>query len=509
MRQRHWLIILLLFVLATRAVYILSGVIPFSFDHGKDSLAVMHMLTTKSPALIGPWTSIPGLFFGPGWYYLLAPGFLLTDFDPVGPVLMMVVMNLTMVILAWKYIGRTAAMIFAAGPFWLMISTGAWNPYPMAFLTLVILIALQKAKESVSLSIGQAATLGLAAGFGFHFSAAYAIFYLPAILLIFLLERIRLSVKTLLIGLSSFILPFVPQILFELKNGFLQTRAVIKYFSTPEPHAFGFRKVLQVVSTTLNELSISFVPELRLMPPVVNTILRWTVLVAMVYVAYKVAKKKKQQAELVYFAKLVAVFIVLPMIGFFFLHFNVWYVYAMLPLAVLLVAYLVDRAPKPLKNGFLFLLLITPFVTNAHFLLIDKQKLEQSHGFLPAKVRAIRAIHEEAGEERFSSYQYVPDIYDFAYQYLYFEEALDGKPLPVEFAYRPDAEIYVTQKNDLLEELHKTNKKEPKVIFFIIEKPRDENLLSQWWTRQKFGEITKIIPISEEITVYKATPLPE
>ena len=62
MRQRHWLIILLLFVLATRAVYILSGVIPFSFDHGKDSLAVMHMLTTKSPALIGPWTSIPACF---------------------------------------------------------------------------------------------------------------------------------------------------------------------------------------------------------------------------------------------------------------------------------------------------------------------------------------------------------------------------------------------------------------------------------------------------------------
>ena len=128
-----------------------------------------------------------------------------------------------------KYVGCTSAAVFA-GPFWLMISTGAWNPYPMAFLTLVILIALQKAKESVSLSIGQAATLGLAAGFGFHFSAAYAIFYLPAILLIFLLERIRLSVKTLLIGLLSFILPFVPQILFELKNGFLQTRAVIDIF---------------------------------------------------------------------------------------------------------------------------------------------------------------------------------------------------------------------------------------------------------------------------------------
>ena len=177
--------------------------------------------------------------------------------------------------------------------------------------------SVTKAKESVSLSIGQAATWDWLL-VSVSFSAAYAIFYLPAILLIFLLERIRLSVKTLLIGLLSFILPFVPQILFELKNGFLQTRAVIKYFSTPEPHAFGFRKVLQVVSTTLNELSISFVPELRLMPPVVNTILRWTVLVAMVYVAYKVAKKKKQQAELVYFAKLVAVFIVLPMIGFFF-----------------------------------------------------------------------------------------------------------------------------------------------------------------------------------------------
>ncbi len=79
-RKYHtWLVLIAitLFILATRLPLVLPNTIPFSFDHGKDSVAVLHMVKEPSIKFIGPWTSIPGLYFGPGWYYLLAPSFLL------------------------------------------------------------------------------------------------------------------------------------------------------------------------------------------------------------------------------------------------------------------------------------------------------------------------------------------------------------------------------------------------------------------------------------------------
>lgn len=91
------LVFLLLSSLAVRVGYLFGGAIPFSFDHGKDSLAVMHLAVTKSPVLIGPWTSIPGLYFGPTWYYLLAPAYLLGNFHPVAGVVMMVLLILIQV----------------------------------------------------------------------------------------------------------------------------------------------------------------------------------------------------------------------------------------------------------------------------------------------------------------------------------------------------------------------------------------------------------------------------
>ena len=76
--KKEWYVLaLIVFVIVTRYIFLHDATIPFGFDHGKDSLAVFHMWTTRSLKFIGPWTSIPGLYFGPAWYYLLLPGLLL------------------------------------------------------------------------------------------------------------------------------------------------------------------------------------------------------------------------------------------------------------------------------------------------------------------------------------------------------------------------------------------------------------------------------------------------
>src|SRR3989344_6959022 len=95
----------------TRLPLIISGIIPFSFDHGRDSLAVLHLIKTLNPVFIGPWTSIPGLFFGPSWYYLLTPAYFLSQGNPVSAVWLMFFLGLIQIALAYKYFGVYEAIM--------------------------------------------------------------------------------------------------------------------------------------------------------------------------------------------------------------------------------------------------------------------------------------------------------------------------------------------------------------------------------------------------------------
>ena len=135
----------ILFLAAALRILILSDInMPFAFDHGKDSLATLHMISTWSPKLIGPWTSIPGVFFGPGWYYLIAPGLVLTQGHPIGPVIIMTILVLLQVWLLFRWFGWAESLIGAVGFIWVSISKSAWNPFPMTAVALLFFIIIRK-----------------------------------------------------------------------------------------------------------------------------------------------------------------------------------------------------------------------------------------------------------------------------------------------------------------------------------------------------------------------------
>ena len=137
------LILIILLALATRIPFILGYNFPFSFDHGRDALAVMHLIHTWQLKFIGPWTSIPGLFFGPGWYYLLAPGYLLMQGNPYAGPITMLIISLITIWLAYKYFGVYETIIFSSAPIFIITSTSAANPFPMVLVSLLILICLK------------------------------------------------------------------------------------------------------------------------------------------------------------------------------------------------------------------------------------------------------------------------------------------------------------------------------------------------------------------------------
>lgn len=507
MVKKHFLLlILLLMVLISHYFLLKDGVIPFQFDHGKDSLAVMEMWLSKSPKLIGPWTSIPGLYFGPAWYYLILPAFLLGAWNPLAPVLLMVGLLLLQVYLAYRYLGKEEALMMSTAPTWLMISTSAWNPFPMTLVSLVILILLKKIKAQGSANWQQLFLLAFSASMGCHFSTAFAILFPILIMLSLWRQKIKINLKQLAIMAMAYVLPFLPQIAFELRHNFMEVRAVLNYLQTGGGQAFTLTKIAFLAQNFWSQLKSSawpdfYFPELSILNQIVAI---YSVILILVGLS-NWRQGKSQQQSLFSLGFEYLSWLVLPFIAYTFLHFNVWYILALSPLMAMIMADLLRHLKPAWRFSFMFLLCLSLFVKVLYFNFTDKANLAQYSNFLPAKLEAIDIIRKDAAGATFNSYHYAPDVYDFSYQYLYFQQALQGKKLPHDFSYRPGVIDYVVEKPALLDYFTLQQSQDlARYNYYIVEPPAVPSYLEEWWSHIGINpDSLTVIPSRSRLLIYR------
>lgn len=482
------LIFLLLWAAITRLPWILSETMLFGFDHGRDAVTVLHLIKTLDPIFIGPPTSIPGLFVGPGWYYFLTPAYWLGQGNPAAGAVLMFLISLAAIWITYKYLGFYEATILATAPVWTLVATGIQSFYPIPFIDLLIVIVLIKLLSVKKISQGLIILLGLMLGVGFHFSSASALFYLVIIPLILLWRREKIN--WLIFGGAVFI-TFIPQLLFEIKHKFSQTQAVITYFSNGESQHLTQGKIIIVTKSIINEISLAIIPDIIYLKLISLVILA-------IGVSYVIKQKKFQ-----FWPEILLLFLV-PLIGFWWLHYNVWYAYGLLPLAVIAVGKILSSLPKKLGIIFLILLFINSTLKLKVFIFQEKEYLQSYKGFLPVKNLAIDYIYQQADDKPFSSYHYTPEIYDYAYQYLYFWQGFKGRQLPIEFSYKPGEISYVPEKPYLLQRLPQPTNPAVKT-FLIIEKP--ENVwhypLQSWLDNIHYSEIISQREFGPELEVWE------
>jgi len=383
----------------------------------------------------------------------------------------------------------------ASAPAFILLSTGAVNTFPIPLISLLILIILGQAAKQKEIKTRQAFLIGLIAGLGFHFSSALAIFYLLLMPLSFLILKIKLTVKKILIGAGGLMLSFLPQVLFEIKNNFLQTKGVINYFLTGESQKISLGKIKLVTNSIIHELSLAVLPDIL-----------WFKIICLIILLIGLINLI-QIRKIESFTKLLVFWLVVPTIGFWWLHFNPWYVYGLLPVVVLLASKILSSLPNRIANVYFSLLVLAVFIKLFNFWQVDRENLLKNKALLPMKLKAINYIYEKAEGAPFSSYHYLPEIYDYAYQYLFFWQGFKGRQIPVEFSYQPGEISYVNEKPDLLEKVDKTEFKAEK-IFFIIEKPENKwhYPLDEWLRRIEYSEIVMKESIGPELEVWEALP---
>lgn len=243
--MKIFILVVFLFIgIVLRAQELISHNFLFLLDQGRDMMAVKSILYDHHLTLIGPSTSLRGVFQGPLWYYLLAFSTASFGGDPWGGIVLMFAISIVVLVVVYfwmkKLFGETVALtttfLFAVSPEAIAAATFAWNPHPM-WLLIVIYVFLFYSTIHKSRKFNL--ILWPIIGFMFHFQTAMGFFiFSGSIIYILFFSRKTIVNKYFLIGIILLLCTFIPQVLFDLRHDFLMSRSIISLFTGSDQGLF-------------------------------------------------------------------------------------------------------------------------------------------------------------------------------------------------------------------------------------------------------------------------------
>lgn len=427
-----FLLIFVLFIgIALRAQELISHNFLFLLDQGRDMVAVKGILYDHHLTLIGPSTSLRGVFQGPLWYYLLALSSAIFGGDPWGGIVLMFTISISvlLVIFFWmrKLFGEKVALItaflFAVCPEAAAAATYTWNPHPMWLLIVIYVFSFYSAiYKSKKFNIIMWPIIGLM----FHFQTALAVFILlTTIIYILIFQRKIILNKNFFIGIILFACTFMPQVVFDLRHNFLMSKSALNLFVGKEQGLFvsgenkGYLDLVKnhIFSFYDNYMS-SFIRE---------GIAKYIPYLFIVCILWAISQVKKQsrifsQHEsnfILFISKLLLIVFLLsfiypfPIRYWFLTGFQAFY---LIILGLILSKFLVERLGKAFAVSFFVVLIFYSWlrIDALYFNPTDDGGAEKIKG----KLSAIDYIYKDAKEKNFGLLVFTPAVYTDNYDYL-------------------------------------------------------------------------------------------
>lgn len=233
-------------------LYKISEYMTFLGDEGRDVIIVRRIFTEAHPPLIGPGTSVGSMYLGPLYYYMMAIPLLLAGFSPVGPAVMVALISVVTIMFIWwvgrswfsKTAGIIAAILYAFSPTVITFSHSSWNPDIMPFFALLSIYSVWKVwrkKEFNWLMV-------MGTSFAFVLQSHYlGLLLAPTLFIFWILAfrnlklfknskdalspklEIRNFVKKSLLGFLIFLILMSPLLIFDLRHGFMNTKAFYSF----------------------------------------------------------------------------------------------------------------------------------------------------------------------------------------------------------------------------------------------------------------------------------------
>lgn len=490
------LALLLIFFILLRLFPIWGNNFPYGYDNAKDSLVLMEMWQYKKPALLGSVTSLEGLYQGPFWYYVLFPLNIILGFHPFASVLTVIILGVFTTYIFWKYLGKLTAFLYTVSAAVIPTHQTAWSPYLTMFSTAWVLVILSMLKQKVSTL--HLILLSFCVSILFHAEIAFGVVFTILLIVIFILKKIHLSLKQIFLMIFIFLIPFIPQILFEMRHEFLQTHSVIRFFTNYQNEAGriqgnqkGFLRIAEVATYIANSGLESILPYHLQTFPVTLVILMCTFLLVLVKVTNDQLKKQIRTIILPMILGSFLLYLVLPIKSYYLIGLTPFWIFGFSKLIELEFKFLY----KPVVIIFLIVATISMIISRDQYRILAYK----SRILFEPKRQAVEAVYEFAKGRSFTSYQYVPEVYDYTYQHIFQYTSLAKKrELPQEYSYAPHESAYMSTKK--MQGSHN----QPVYTMLIVEADERPQFFPLWWdkiTARK--KILKMQKINEAITIYQ------
>lgn len=423
-----FLVLVLGFLL--RAQETLSNNFLFLLDQGRDMMAIKDILYNHHFTLIGPNTSLQGVFQGPLWYYLIAIPTFLTNGDPWGGLVVMLIMSILVMLISFLWIknlfSQKAALItsflLAISPEAITSATYVWNPHPMWLLITFYIFVFYK------ISLGNKKyhlLLWSIIALMFHFQTALAIFILLASLLYLLIFNVSCyKTKHIYLGFFISLLFFLPQIIFDLRHNFLMSSSFLNLFHGKDQGLFVGGENTNYYSNLINghlySFTINFISSflhdgfMKAIP-----FLFFTLLVFMTFFGRKLKFISDKENNFVLMCtKILLLIIALSMFYPFPLRY--WFLtglemFYILPLGLFLGIFLNYHLGK--IAVYLLIIISIIFVIPQIYALYFKSDYG-GVAKIKGKEEAIDFIYKDASQKPFNLLVFNPPVYTYAYDYL-------------------------------------------------------------------------------------------
>lgn len=275
--------------------WLINKDIHYNMDVARDFLVLKEIVETRQLTLIGPHTSMGGIFHGPLWYYMSLPAFFLTNGDPVLIGWFWWGLSILTLIIFWvvtkKLFNQNTALLAT-----LLYSANSitnpaigykqfFNPYGAVMLSPVFFYLLSRyidTKKSSYLLL-TLVTIGLL----IQFQVAFGI---PILVLVTLFLAYFLFTRRLLkhwFVYPVILLPLSTFIIFDLRHNLLQFHSFIKFLSlnnqkvTADFIPFLYERIQAILTDTYFLLTLN------------NRILAGIAFLLFVFLVFKVKSKAR------------------------------------------------------------------------------------------------------------------------------------------------------------------------------------------------------------------------
>ena len=370
---KHWLILLILLSATFTRFYRLPSTITFLEDEGRDLLIAHRMIDTFRPVLLGPQTSTGNMYLGPLYYYFITPWLYAFHGNPLGPVIFVALTGVLTVFLLYRFgvrwfspkVGYLAASLYAILPLPVQFSRNSWNPNLAPLISLLLVwVTLLLSAHPKHRRLAYFAALGALVGIlvQLHYMALIFIAGLGLLNLYLWRHQLKSFLQGLLISLVAFAVVLSPFIVFENRNNFVNTHAIISYIKADREQNIRYSLPFWLwegkVATTTTKLLGSQFGRGALSPDIYSPAITWTALILLIFGLFGTSPYRLM--AFLFFFPLLALGIYqesihLHYIGFFF------------PLPYLLLSSLVDRGKLLSRLVWLFLVFSVIYSVPATF----------------------------------------------------------------------------------------------------------------------------------------------